>query len=268
MKTRTENKHKRRDFILARAGDIIAKDGLDALTIARLAKQSNVTIPTVHNLLGRRADILDTLVREAMTDVMRAATAFDPSDTIPALEDFIDGLIGLIATNEPYYRAFIAGERINFFEHQSPDGIAANSRNYAREICAHALKQGKLLGEIDEKQIAQRLFSSQSVCLIALMHGYIDLKPIASRFYRHVHNPLCRCTSADFNRHYCGGLKRFLERLVHLRHSVEQLINCVRFYRIALSLGRESAPYANHGTNRLPLSPASKIYLSGRQRSA
>ena len=119
LKTRTENKHKRRDAILACAGDIIAEDGLDALTIARLAKQSNVTIPTVHNLLGRRADILDMLVREAMTNV-EGGHRFRSCRHDIGMEDFIDGLIGLISTNEPYYRAaFIAGERINFFEHQS-----------------------------------------------------------------------------------------------------------------------------------------------------
>ena len=213
LKTRTENKHKRRDFILACAGDIIAKDGLDALTIARLAKQSNVTIPTVHNLLGRRADILDTLVREAMTDVMRAATAFDPSDTISALEDFIDGLIGLIATNEPYYRAaFIAGERISFFEHQSPDGIVANSRNHAREICAHAIEQGKLLGQIDEKQIALRLFSSQRLARLDWMHGYIDLKTYRKQVLTGMFITLCADASRISKPNYCNALKRFLER--------------------------------------------------------
>ena len=47
-----------------------------------------MTIPTVHNLLGKRADILHTLVEEAMSEVMAAATDFDPSDTIAAVEDF------------------------------------------------------------------------------------------------------------------------------------------------------------------------------------
>ncbi len=201
IKTRIENKHKRREFILACAGDIIAEDGLDALTITRLAKQSNVTIPTVHNLLGRRADILDTLVREAMTDIMRAATNFDPSNTISALEDFIDGLIGLIATNEPYYRAaFIAGERINFFEHESPDGIVANSRNYAREICTQAIKQGKLKGEIDEKQIALRLFASQRLARLDWMHGYINLETYRKQVLTGMFITLCADASTNFKK--------------------------------------------------------------------
>ena len=110
LETRIANKNKRRDHIVACAGKIIAEDGLEAFTIARLAEQADVTIPTVHNLLGKRADILDTLVDETMSEVMAAATDFDPSDTIAAVESFIDGLTSLLSTNEPLYRAaFIAG---------------------------------------------------------------------------------------------------------------------------------------------------------------
>ncbi len=177
LETRIANKHKRRDHILACAGKIIAEDGLDAFTIARLAAHADVTIPTVHNLLGKRANILDTLVAEAMADVMAAATDFDTSDTIAAVEDFIDGLISLLATNEPLYRAaFIAGERANYFEHRSTTGIVAQARNHARLICRHAIAQGKLEGRIDEEQIATRLFSSQRLARLDWMHGYIDLK--------------------------------------------------------------------------------------------
>ena len=57
LKTRTENKNKRRNYLLECAGDIISQDGLDAFTIARLADCAGVTIPTVHNLLGKRSEI-------------------------------------------------------------------------------------------------------------------------------------------------------------------------------------------------------------------
>ncbi len=199
LETRIANKVKRRAHILICAANIIAEEGLDALTIARLANRSNVTIPTVHNLLGKRAEILETLVREAMSEVMNAATDFDPSDTIRALEDFIDGLIGLISTNEPFYKAaFIAGERINFFEHQSPTGIVANSRNYARSICAGASAQGKLLGQIDEEQITLRLFSSQRLARLDWMHGYINLKTYRTQVLTGMFITLCADAAPDF----------------------------------------------------------------------
>ena len=57
-----------------------------AFTIAHLAGEADVTIPTVHDLLGKRADILDTLMEEAMSEVMAAAPDLDPSDFIGAVE--------------------------------------------------------------------------------------------------------------------------------------------------------------------------------------
>ena len=109
---------------------------MEAFTIARLAGEVDVIIPTVSNLLGKRADILDTRLEEAMSKVVAAATDFDPSDTIAAAEVFISGLTHLLRTNEPLYRAaFIAGGWTNYFEHRRTAGIVAQARNQARLIC-------------------------------------------------------------------------------------------------------------------------------------
>ena len=199
LETRIANKHKRRDHIVACAGKIIAEDGLEAFTIARLAERADVTIPTVHNLLGKRADILNTLVNETMTEVMAAATGFDPSDTIAAVEDFINGLTRLLATNESLYRAaFIAGEWTNYFEHRSTTGIVAQARNQARLICKNAIAQGKLEGRIDEEQIATRLFSSQRLARLDWMHGYIDLETYRTQVLTGMLITLCADAAPDF----------------------------------------------------------------------
>jgi len=199
LETRIANKHKRRDHIVACAGKIIAEDGLEAFTIARLAEQADVTIPTVHNLLGKRADILDTLVDETMSEVMAAATGFDPSNTIAAVEDFINGLTSLLATNESLYRAaFIAGEWTNYFEHRSTTGIVAQARNQARLICQNAVAQGKLEGRINEEQIATRLFSSQRLARLDWMHGYIDLETYRIQVLTGMLITLCADAAPDF----------------------------------------------------------------------
>ena len=180
LETRIANKHKRRDHIVTCAGKIIAEDGLEAFTIARLAEQADVTIPTVHNLLGKRADILDTLVDQTMSEVMAAATGFDPSDTIVAVEDFING------------------EWTNYFEHRSTTGIVAQARNQARLICKNAVAQGKLEGRIDEEQIATRLFSSQRLARLDWMHGYIDLETYRIQVLTGMLITLCADAAPDF----------------------------------------------------------------------
>ena len=201
LKTRTENKNKRRNYLLECAGDIISQDGLDAFTIARLADCAGVTIPTVHNLLGRRSEILNKLVKYAMSDVMSAATDFDPANTLDALESFVDGLINLLSTNETFYRAaFMAGERLNFFEHQSESGLFMEARNQARLICAYAVSSGKLEGRIDTDQISIRLFSSQRLARLDWMHGYIDLKAYRKQVLTGMLITLCADASLDFKK--------------------------------------------------------------------
>ena len=52
--TRLANKERRKARILSEARNLIAKEGFDALKLSELAARSGVTIPTVHNLLGKK----------------------------------------------------------------------------------------------------------------------------------------------------------------------------------------------------------------------
>ena len=57
------NKERRKARILSEARNLIAEEGFDALTISELAVRSEVTIPTVHNLLGKKNDIVLAVFR-------------------------------------------------------------------------------------------------------------------------------------------------------------------------------------------------------------
>jgi len=56
-RTRTENMNKRRAQILERASNIIATKGLEGFTLGVLATEASVTVPTIHNLIGKKSDI-------------------------------------------------------------------------------------------------------------------------------------------------------------------------------------------------------------------
>lgn len=71
-RTRTANMNKRRQSILKCAGEIIASEGIGALTMSRLAEGAGVTIPTVHNLFGKKHDIYEHLVIEMIQKVEQA----------------------------------------------------------------------------------------------------------------------------------------------------------------------------------------------------
>lgn len=63
---RTANKQRRRHQILLAAHDVIARDGIGALTMRSLADAALVSVPTVYALVGGRDDIIDALMAEGV----------------------------------------------------------------------------------------------------------------------------------------------------------------------------------------------------------
>ena len=63
---RTANKHRRRLRILQGAHDLIARDGVQALTMRSLAEEASVSVPTVYALVGGRDDVIAALLDSAV----------------------------------------------------------------------------------------------------------------------------------------------------------------------------------------------------------
>lgn len=180
--TRTANKNKRREHILRCAGELIAELGLDGFTLAELAERANVTVPTVHNLLGRKSQIFEKLVEELVSGVDEVLTTNQIVDPIDAVEAFVNKLMEFYASNEELYRAaFVAGERTKQFTQTQPDGVFAYSLSLAEQVCLNGKKQGYLLGGIETKLLATQLFAAQRLSRQDWMHGYIDLREYRRR---------------------------------------------------------------------------------------
>ncbi len=63
---RTANKRRRRQQILLAAHDLIARDGVQALTMRSLAEHSSVSVPTVYALVGGRDEVIAALMETAV----------------------------------------------------------------------------------------------------------------------------------------------------------------------------------------------------------
>ena len=63
--TRQANKKLRRERIFNLAKRLIAAKGLEDFTISELADEAGVTTPTIHNLFGKKSDIIRELVANA-----------------------------------------------------------------------------------------------------------------------------------------------------------------------------------------------------------
>jgi AcrR family transcriptional regulator len=175
--TRQLNKERRKQKILDMARELIATEGFDAFTISELASRSGVTIPTVHNLFGKKNDIVLTLFRELVSRVDDVLAQPELTDPIAALEAFIDKLLALYAADEAFYRAaFLGGERLGLFEHEMSDGIFKKSTGVAQRLCLQARDNGYLKGQIDSRWMAEQLFGSQRLARQDWVSGYIDLE--------------------------------------------------------------------------------------------
>ena len=174
--TRQANKELRKQKILSIARSLIAEEGFDALTISKLASSAGVSIPTVHNLFGKKNDIVLELFRGLVDRIDEVLAEPDLVDPIAASERFIDNLLALYGSDEVFYRAaFVGGERLGLFEHEMNDGIFKKSVKVAEKLCERALEHGYLQGRLDSRWLAQQLFGSQRLARQDWVSGYINL---------------------------------------------------------------------------------------------
>ena len=180
--TRLANKERRKARILSEARNLIAEEGFDALTISELAARSEVTIPTVHNLLGKKNDIVLAVFRGLVDNIDAVLAEPDLIDPVLVSEVLIDKIISLYGSDEVFYRAaFLGGERLGLFEHELSDGVFAKSIRVAERLCRRALAQDYLCGRIDTALLAQQLFGAQRLPRQDWVSGYIDLDTYRQR---------------------------------------------------------------------------------------
>lgn len=174
--TRTANKLRRRARILDCAREIIAADGYDALTLSQLARAAEVSVPTIHNLLGRKSDIIELIVGDVVDRVGAVLSRPALPGPIETVEAFTDTLTALYAENEALYRAaYLAGERTALFTQDAPDSIYRRSLDLALDVVRQAADGGDLCGEIAPEWLAAQMFGAQRLARLDWVQGYIDL---------------------------------------------------------------------------------------------
>ena len=205
--TRQANKELRRQHILDVARDLIASRGFDAFTISELASLSGVSIPTVHNLFGKKQDIVQELFDDLVARIDAVLAQPDIVDPITSTEVFVDSLLALYGDDEAFYRAaFMAGERLGLFEHEMSSGIFRKSLQIAERLCIQARENGFLEGRLSSRWMAEQLFGSQRLARQDWVGGYISL----ARFRRQALVGMLMTYAADatpeFHQRICDKL--------------------------------------------------------------
>jgi len=174
--TRQANKERRRQKILDVAKDLIASQGFEAFTISELATRSEVSIPTIHNLFGKKQDIVQELFGELVARIDVVLAQPEIADPVTSTEVFVDSLLALYRDDEAFYRAaFMAGERLGLFEHEMSSGIFKKSLQIAERLCIQARENGFLEGRLNSRWMAEQLFGCQRLARQDWVGGYISL---------------------------------------------------------------------------------------------
>jgi len=113
---RTANKQKRRDRILLATATIVCEDGVDAVRLAKVAEMAKVTVPTIHNLFGKKKDVFDRLIDQVCEWMLSNSAQTAQAITLVEIEKGVGNLFDIIAEKELLFKAgYLIGERFGFF---------------------------------------------------------------------------------------------------------------------------------------------------------
>ncbi|MDB2642977.1 TetR/AcrR family transcriptional regulator [Luminiphilus sp.] len=172
---RQANKKARRQRILDLAVHLIASDGIDAFTLSGLAEQAGVSTPTIHNLFGKKKDIIKELVSDLIHRVQLVHEDKPPTDPIPNTKYFVGNVATAFEQNEDFYRAaFMSAEQLGLFDPRIPGGLYQQAEQVAAPR-KEWYQEGLLLGTISPKTIMKRVHNSNRLGRLDWTRGYIDL---------------------------------------------------------------------------------------------
>lgn len=211
--TRQANKERRRQKILNVARDLIATRGFEAFTISELASRSEVSIPTIHNLFGKKHDIVLELCDELVTRIDQVLAQPELIDPVASAEVFIDKLLALYRDDETFYRAaFVAAERSGLFEHEMSSGIFSKSLRIAERLCIQARDNGFLEGRLDSRWLAEQLFGCQRLARQDWVSGYINLERYRQQVLIGMLMTYAGDATPEFHQRICAKLDELIEK--------------------------------------------------------
>ena len=209
---RAQNMEKRRVRILAEARKMLAKGGCDALKLRDLAEASDITVPTIYNLIGNKTDILKTLVMGSFAEYEASMEKKlpCPAEQLPAL--MIDTLMDIISRDEDYFRATaLASEHI---ENESDELDNYGFRRaplikYAGQLCHDAKAEGLLRGDIGSEQLILQMTCTHHIAFQDWAHHAISLAEFKNQFLSGIYVALAADAVDDFRNRLAAKLENF-----------------------------------------------------------
>ena len=208
--TRSANMAARRERILDTARRIIALDGFDSLNLRELALAADVTVPTIYNLIGNKAALVEALFDETITPFENLQYIAGDDDPVSSPADFLEKVVTAMRENENYYRAeFLARERLT--ETGDAVAVAIHERivQIAIEACEQAKTVGLTAGRLSSRQLGLMIAEHFALAYRDWAHSKISLDAFQNR----VSTGAYVCLAADATPNYRNKILKKLNEL-------------------------------------------------------
>ncbi|MBI1402775.1 MAG: TetR family transcriptional regulator [Porphyrobacter sp.] len=156
MSRREEAKAFNRARICAAAQEIIRREGIDKLTMRRLAEQAGVSLRTPYNLFGSKTEVLIALLDEAGFHLPALGASQSAGPALAQLLDALAQIERFLAADEEYYRGIY--QAIMTSDH--PEARAAGMMRAiltTQWLTARAAAQGELAPGTDSAALGRHL---------------------------------------------------------------------------------------------------------------
>ncbi len=165
---------RRRERILEAAREIIGQHGFEGLTMRQLAAASDVTVPTVYNLVGSKEEVLFAAVEEQTARFVNAIESSRSRSPAAGALAVVEACVRELLRRPRYYRSLL----LLMFTSESASEVRHEVNGALRSQFARAVADldaaGALEPWVDREALARRLAALLSIGSLQWASGAIS----------------------------------------------------------------------------------------------
>jgi AcrR family transcriptional regulator len=155
-----DRQERTRAEVLAAVGQIVAADGLDRLTMRKLADRAGVAVATLYNQFGDRSGVLVAFVNHGLDELELALDEQPAAAPIDGTRVLLDTLDHTLVADEAVWRPVLAALKSG----PGVDGMGAVGDRVVRSIeadLAKAQAADMFLADCDVERLARHVFTQR-----------------------------------------------------------------------------------------------------------
>jgi AcrR family transcriptional regulator len=171
---RERERQEKRELILNAAKEIINSDGIESVTVRKIADKIEYTAPIIYHYFKDKDEIIDCIMREGYKNIIEAISIMEDSDAEPAnrLETGLRNYINMALRKKEEYRNLLLNTSPNVLQHTSVLFEGAANERKAIGILCHCIENLWNEIDVDKSKIeltAQIIWTSTFGLIIRLM---------------------------------------------------------------------------------------------------